>query len=726
MVTSARPGGGVGGLALALALCLAAPPPASAEDRPTVQAARLAGPVTLDGRPDEPAWRGVPVFADFIQQVPHPRAPATERTEVQVGFDDRALYVAVRAYQSAGIPIIANELRRDAGRMHERNDTFTLSLDTFHDQRNGYVFYFNPLGAENDWACWDEGRVWSQDWDTAWEVRTAEMAGGWSAEMRLPFSSLRFKAPGPQEWGVNFRRIVLAKNEWSYATFIPPEWAASGIGKFSSSANLVGVEVPERSLNLELNPYVLAGGVETACAAKDCASKGRSDVGLDLKYGLTSNLTLDFTYNTDFAQVEADQQQINFTRFSLFFPEKRQFFLEGKGIFDFGVTSGDYRLLPFFSRRIGLENGREVPIDGGVRLTGKVGDYAIGALGIRTGKSDDVTASSFGVVRVRRDVFTRSGIGAIAVRRESGGLRNNTFGADANFAFARNAKVETFIARAWTEGHEAGSWAGHLRAVNNGDLNAAEVLYLHVGPNFDPGAGYVGRRDIDRWYGRVQRSPRPSRGPLRQIFFGGSLDYVRDTAGRLESRVAQGLFKVEFHSADIVQVLATRTFDAPTRSFAVAGRLAVPAGAYGFTRVNASWDLAKSRRVAGRIEYQFGGFYDGRRQALTASGTLKADRHFYVDLNYQLSALSLPAGRATTHLVGVRLNHAATTTLFSSVLVQWNGAAGQLDANARFDWTYRPQSHLFIVYSRGRTDGRYGPATRDESLVVKLTRLMRF
>jgi hypothetical protein len=700
--------------------------PPRESDRPVVHAARLSGLVVIDGHPDEPAWRDVPVFSSFVQQVPHPRAPATERTEVQVGFDDEALYVAVRAHQSPDVPIIANELRRDAGRMHERNDTFTLSLDTFHDRRNGYVFYFNALGAENDWACWDEGRVWSQDWNTVWEVRTAPMPDGWSAEMRLPFSSLRFKSPGAQQWGVNFRRIVLARNEWTYATFIPPEWGTSGIGKFSSSADLVGVVVRRRSLNLEVDPYALAGGVETACRPSDCRPQGRGDVGVDAKYGLSSNLTADMTYNTDFSQVEADEQQINFTRFSLFFPEKRQFFLEGKGIFDFGVTSGDYRLLPFFSRRIGLEAGHEVPILGGARLTGKAGPYAVGVLGIRTVEEGAVPASTFAVARLRRDILERSGIGVIAVRRDTGGVPNDALGADAYFAFSRAAKVESFIARAWSPGREAGSWAGRLRAVNDGDLNAAEIEYLRVGPNFDPQAGYVRRRDMDRWFARLQRSPRPAHGPVRKVYAGASLDYVRDTAGRLESRAVQALFKLEFHSADLVQLTATRILDAPTAPFVVAQQIVVPAGSYSFTQVQASWDAAPSRRVSGRVQYLTGGYYGGTRRELTLSGILKADRHLYADVNYQLARLVLPAGSAFTHLAGVRLNHSTSTTVFTSALVQWNSASRQFDVNARFNWIYRPMSNVYLVYSRTTTDGRFGQTLRDQSLVLKVTRLMRF
>lgn len=707
------------------ALFLALGVGASAQEVPTIRAVRLVAPLVIDGKLEDEAWRAAPVFSQFVQQVPSPGSRATQRTEVQVLYDDEALYVGVRAYQSAGVPVIANELRRDAGQMHRRNDSFTVALDTFFDRRNGYLFIFNPLGAVEDWACWDEGRVWSQEWNTVWDVKTSVETWGWAAELRLPFHSLRFKNAGPQQWGINFRRGVLAKNEWSFATAIPPEWEDRGIGKFSSAAVLLGVEVPRRTLNVEFNPYALGGVVQPDCGASGCTSDPAHQAGVDLKYGITSNLTFDATYNTDFSQVEADEQQINFTRFSLFFPEKRQFFLEGKGIFDVGITSGDYRVLPFFSRRIGLEGSQTVPILGGARLTGKAGAYSIGALGLHTGARAGVADSTFSVLRVKRDVLRRSSVGFLVADRRTRGQPNDAFAADANFAFGRSAKVESFLARAWSPGREADSWAGRFHAVNDGDRYAAEADYVRVGKNFDPQIGYVRRRDVNRWYGRVQTSPRLKRGPVRKAFAALSLDYARDGGGRLESRQAGALFKLEFHSGDIAQFTATRTFDSPDVPFRVGGLL-VPAGSYVSNQYVGSWDVAKSRRAAGRIEYHDGGYYGGSRRGVTLSGILKADAHFYADINYRVDRLRLSAENALTHLIGTRLNYSATTTVYSSALLQWNSTAREFDTNIRLDWIYRPGSNLYVVYGRV-SDALVVPAgLRNQSFVVKVTRLLQF
>ena len=710
------------GVACVLAAAAAS---AGADDLPSISAQRVEGRLVLDGRPDEACWEKAPPFTEFVQQVPHAGEPATDRTDVRVLFDDDALYVGVRAFQPPDVPIIADELRRDAGRIHVRNDTFTVALDTFLDRRNGYIFIVTPLGAVADWAAWDEGRVFLQEWDAVWDVKTSIESWGWSAEIRLPFRSLRFKDRGEQRWGITFRRIVLARNEWNYATAVPPEWSTLGIAKFSSAAELRGVEIGRRTMNLELTPYALGGAVEAGCET-GCTVAAERDIGMDAKYGVTPNLTLDLTYNTDFSQVEADEQQINFTRFNLFFPEKRQFFLEGKGIFDFGITSGDYRLLPFFSRRIGLEGSEAVPISGGARLTGKAGRYSIGALGIGTEAAGPTPGTSFGVIRVKRDVLRRSSIGFIATDRRGGGHRNEAWGTDAHLAFGRNAKIESFVSRAWAPGQETDSWAGRVHAINDGDLLVAEVDYLRVGRNYDPQIGFVRRRDVDRWFARAQISPRPKHGAVRKLFSGASIDYVRDGPGRLETREREALLKVEFHPADVFEVTATRTHDAPPVPFGVGSGLVIRSGSYDFTSYAATWTSSSSRRAIGTLSYRDGGYYDGTRREFVASSViLKADRHVYADLNYQVTDVSIGAGSAVAQLFGVRLNYSATTRLFNSALLQWNNSTRELNANVRMNWMYRPGSNLYVVYTRA--NGILGSpiGLLNQSVVIKLTRLIQ-
>ena len=718
-----------GALAIVIVVCANMPGRAA---EVTITAAPLEGRLVLDGMLDDACWDRAMPFSAFVQQVPASGEPATDRTEVRVLFDADAIYFGVRAFQQ-GVPIIANELRRDAGRMHVRNDTFTVALDTFDDRRNGYIFIFNPLGAIADWATWDEGRVFLQEWDVVWDVKTSIESWGWSAEMRLPLRSLRFAQAGEQQWGIMLRRIVLARNEWSYATPVPPEWSTQGVAKFSSAARLQGLRIDRRTMHLELTPYALAGVVERACppssgaGAAGCLVEPAKDLGIDAKYGITSNLTLDLTYNTDFSQVEADEQQINFTRFNLFFPEKRQFFLEGKGIFDFGIPGGDHRLLPFFSRRIGLEGSDAVPILGGARLTGKAGQYSVGALAIGTAETGRSPTTSFGVLRVKRDVLRRSSIGFIVTDRRGGGLHNSVWGADAHFAFGQQARVESFITRSATPGVGGGEWAGRVHAINEGDLFAAEIDYVRVGRHYDPQIGFVRRRDVDRWFARTQVSPRPPRGPVRKVFGALSLDYGRDGSGRLDTRELEGMGRLEFHTGDLLQLTATRRHEAPLTPFRVAGGLTIDSGTYSFTDYSATWTASPSRRASGVVSYSAGGYYGGTRREFAASAVvLKADHHFYADVNYQIADVSLPAAGAVTQLLGVRLNYSANTRLFNSTLLQWNTSTRELNANVRLNWIYSPGSNLYVVYTR--TNGILGSPfdLQTQSLVVKLTRLLQF
>ena len=392
--------------------------------RATIRAVELPEGIRLDGQLDERAYFTVPAITGFIQQAPDEGAPATERTEAWIFFDAANLYVAARIWDSAPpSEWVANELRRDTRQLRQ-NDTFAVILDTFYDRRNAVAFYTNPLGALADFQITNEGNP-NSDWNPIWDVRTGRFEEGWTVEMEIPFQSLRYR-PGPsQVWGVQLRRNVRRKNEWAYVTPLPLSAGSGpgGIFRVSDAATLVGLDAPSGSRNLEIKPYAI-GGVSTNLAATPPTRNARDgDAGLDVKYGITQNLTADFTYNTDFAQVEVDEQQVNLTRFSLFFPEKREFFLEGRGIFGFargGVSGGFGGALRrgggggffgggdaptlFYSRRIGLQYGTVVPIVGGGRVTGKIGAFDIGALNIQT--DDEVLAAAeetnFTVVRIRR------------------------------------------------------------------------------------------------------------------------------------------------------------------------------------------------------------------------------------------------------------------------------------------------------------------------------------
>ena len=387
----------------------------------TVRAIRLTAPIELDGRLDEAIYRDVSPISGFMQVLPGDGDPATEKTEAWITFDESNIYVGARMWDSAPeSDWVANELRRDIGQLMN-NDNFGVAFDTFYDRRNGVFFYVNPVGGHSDIQYVNEGNP-NRDWNPIWEVRTDRFEGGWTVEMQVPFKSLRYRSGREQIWGLQMRRTIRRKNEWNYLTQIPRSTVGGGSGgsavmRISRWATLVGLEAPPASRNLEIKPYAISGVETNKLVDPSISNDASADAGVDLKLGLTESLTADFTVNTDFAQVEADERQVNLTRFELSFPEKREFFLESRDLFQFaigtaaaGLGRGGNAPTLFFSRRIGLQAGELVPIRSGGRLFGKVGAFDVGAMNIQTGAEGglDIESTNFTVVRLRRDVFARA------------------------------------------------------------------------------------------------------------------------------------------------------------------------------------------------------------------------------------------------------------------------------------------------------------------------------
>ena len=395
-------------------------------------------------RLDERVYQDVPALDNFIQSEPREGELASEPTDAWIFFDDRNIYVAARCWDSQPERMVANEMRRDASTIL-RNENFSFIFDTFYEKRNGLFFQISSVGGLRDALVTDETNQ-NNDWNGVWDARTAMFDGGWAVEVVIPFKTLRYQAGPNQVWGVNMRRILQYQNEWSFLAPIPAFLMGQGsIRAVSFAGTMVGLEVPPPGLNLEIKPYGITDLRTDRNASPAFTNEASGDYGVDVKYGITKSLTLDLTYNTDFAQVEDDQQQINLTRFNLFFPEKREFFLEGRDIFAFGRATGRGNTpVLFFSRRIGLESGQSVPIVGGARMTGKTGPYSAGLLNIQS--DDDVAAdaraTNFSVVRVKRDILRRSVIGAIYTRRQEtgpdGAEPGETFGVDALYSSSRS------------------------------------------------------------------------------------------------------------------------------------------------------------------------------------------------------------------------------------------------------------------------------------------------
>ena len=548
----------------------------------TMRATRLTEPFELDGRLDDAIYDRVPGVGGFIQALPLEGEPATEPTDVWIFYDDEAVYIAGRCWDSQPHRMVATEMRRDNFGIFN-NENLAVILDTFYDRRNAFFFYMNPIGGFFDGLIADENPP-NRDWTAVWDSRAARFENGWTMEMRIPFKTLRYASGGPQVWGINFRRIVRWKNELSFLTGVPTALGPRAITKISSAGTLVGLEAPASSRTVEVKPYLIGDAAGIRAGAGGLERDYGGDFGVDAKVGITSGLIADLTWNTDFAQVEADAQQINLTRFSLFFPEKREFFLEGQGTFSFGTSSrsppagstrsfGPPSSTPvlFFSRQIGIADGQIVPILGGGRVTGKLGDFGVGALAIRTGGNNAAGApeTDFSVLRLKRDILNRSTVGVMGTYRSHGarGLgRNFAYGMDARFGFFENLTIQSYAA--WTqnelEDRTGMSYLGQLEY--NGDRYGLKTERLVVGDGFDPGIGFLRRRDFQRNYGEARFSPRPhSISWLRQIGGTGSIDYTTDTAGTLETRILQLRTEVELENGDRLNVDAARPRGAQRR-----------------------------------------------------------------------------------------------------------------------------------------------------------------
>jgi len=462
----------------------------------------------------------------------------------------------------------------------------------------------------------------------------------------------------------------------------------------------------------------------------------KSGFGLDTKFGVTRGLTADFTYNTDFAQVEDDEQQVNLTRFSLFFPEKRDFFLEGQGIFEFGGQGGwnqGSAPILFFSRRIGLSAGQAVPVIAGGRVTGKSGPFDIGALAITTGEkpSADAVTTTFSALRVRRNILRRSSVGMIATGRwpaTSGAGDNGAAGIDADLRFYENIQTNFYWARTSSPGlsDDAGSYRAKFEY--GGDRYGFSADRVVVEANFNPEVGFIRRTDFALNTAGVRFSPRVRRGPIRQISWNANLEYITDASGdTLEDRMQSGQVGIEFNSSDQVNVSADRSYERLPANFTISPDVIVPAGGYSSRTVSATYNLAQQRQISGRLSASRGSFYGGTRTSASYSGRVAFSANVGVEPNITLNWVRLPYGDFNARLFGLRLAIAPTARLGFSGLTQFNPTSRTLTSSARMRWEYTPGSELFVVYSDGRDTGaRDFPLLQNRSIAVKATRLLRF
>ena len=759
-------------------IAIEGPPPPTAPDvitrddegRATLRAVRTAEPLRIDGELNEAFYRNTAPISNFIQSLPNEGAAPSERTEAWVAFDGSNVYVSARVWDSAPESAwVANEMRRDAPSI-ELNDQFGVFLDTYYDGRNGVGFFVNPLGGFSDLQITNEEDA-NSDWNPLTEIRTGRFDGGWTVEMAIPFRSLRYRSGRDQVWGIQMRRSIVRRNEWNYLTFLPISVARNGPAgarRVSSYGTLVGIEPPPPSRNLEVKPYAISGLETDLTADPQISNDGYADVGLDIKYGITENLTADFTVNTDFAQVEVDEEQVNLTRFNLFFPEKREFFLEGRGIFEFGnggrgpggsgggggppgssgiSSSGRARggrsiSAPtlFYSRRIGLQSGAPVSILGGGRVTGKVGSFQVGAVGIRTDDEPAVDAESttFSVLRVRRDILARSSVGVLFEDRSSSSLAaegsNQAYGVDANFVFLENLQMFGYYAKTRTDELDDKDESFRARIGYRGEVWSGTVDHVLVGENFNPEIGFVRRSDFrdTNLFGRF--APRlASVSSIRRLTFAGVLGRIEnERLGFLESRRLGGRFQIEFENSDWLTVNVTDLFERLTEDTSVSGAT-MPAGRYSFHDMELTYFFGPHRRASGNLSLTRGSFYSGDVMSVGISrGRIEVLPQLSLEPSIEFNWIDLPElqafdGQFNQHVVRTRITYSLSPRSFLSGLVQYNSGSDTFSTNVRLRWEWAPGSELFIVYTEDRNadvlDRWSELSTR--GLVIKVNRLFR-
>ena len=716
-----------------------------AEGRLSVRATRYDGEVNIDGNLDEAVYRELTPISDFIQQIPDEGAPASERTEAWVFFDDDNLYVAARNYESVPeVDWVANEMRRDTFQLRT-NDSFSVMLDTYLDRRNGAAFLVTPIGGFSDFAIsneGDRGRGVNFDWNIVWDSRVGRFDGGWTVEMEIPFRSLRYEPGSEQTWGIQFRRIIRRLSEASYLTELPISAAlgnslVAGMWRISEAGTLNELEVPPRNFNLEIKPYGLGTVTTNRLAAPPISNLSKEELGVDVKFGITNNLTADFTYNTDFAQVEVDERQVNLTRFNLFYPEKREFFLEGEGNFDFSQPRSLDVPAMFFSRRIGLEKGQIVPIEAGARVTGKIGDFDIGALNIGTDavNSANIEANDFSVIRIKRDVLSRSTVGMLFTERSEsliGEGSNQLYGIDGSFDFLDDFSIDTYLAKTDSPDLKGEDKSYMANFDYNGDRYGFTSGYLVVEDNFNPEIGFKRRDNFKQYSGSARFSPRPAsiESIRRFILQANTKSYWSASTDKLETRQHRLSFTTEFESSDQFTVSISDDFEMLTRPFNIANGVTLQPGKYDFTSYQTSYRLGTQRKVSGALSLRIGDFWSGENTSIgISSGRIELSPQLSLEPSYSINRVELPEGDFRTELGRLRITYTLSPRMYVGGLVQYNSSQSSLSTNFRFRWEWAPGSELFVVYSDDRDTNPFDRPDsfelRNQGWAIKINRLFQ-
>jgi len=699
----------------------------SQEDTFFAKAVRAEQAPRLDGTLDDPLWQLAKPITNFRQKEPREGEPATEKTEVRILYTRHAVYFGIRCYDSEPSKIIATELRRDVSQ--DLDDHFEILIDSNFNRRGGYVFEINPLGTQSDGLIVEE-QEGAQDtefdtgWDGVWVSEAKIGENGWTATIEIPFTTLNFTKSSDVVWGLNFKRFIRRKNEEDL-------WAAYrrtfGITKVSESGELTGITDIGSGRLFIIKPYGLVQYDKVTGQNPAFPLTG----GVDIKYGIRSNLVLNLTGNTDFSSTEVDQEHVNLTPFPIYVPEKRQFFLENAGVFNFAL--GDQDLL-FFSRQIGIDSvtGQQVPINGGARLTGSFGRTEFGVMDVDTRSSGPNPYANYAVARMKESLWGGSYIGVMGIDKRSGDIEdsfNQTGGVDTRLVFFKNWVFDGHLAGTNSPGHPSGNSdvGGSLRYTSNWFDGTFERR--KIGPNFNPEVGFVQLTNANEAYGDATFKVRPEIEGIREMQFEGFILHAPTTENEVQTQEWQATFRGEFHSGaytddDIVDVF-TQTITTPLHIYK---NVFIPLGLYHFTRHQLTYGSAKDRRFTFNLFERFGGYYGGTLNEFRVRMNYRATTKFSVSTSstWDRFRLPLPNGNFSIVLASLQANYSFNRFLTLTSVIQLDTSNTQaVSANVRLRYNYRPDSDLYVIFNEGTQFTSIAPANppqvRETKFAVKWT-----
>ena len=726
-------------------------PPAPPSTR-SAAVTEITSPIVIDGELDEAPWRRSPKIGELVQRIPRAGARPTERTEVTLLYDKNNLYIGVMCYDSEPQRVLASQMARDASL--NPDDRLSIILDTFRDQSNAFHFSTNPNGALVDGLVFANGET-NEDWDAIWIVKTQRSPEGWSAEFAIPFKSLSFPS-GQSVWGFNISRIIQRKLEevrWTGARFQTQFFQVSEAGEITNLENI------EQGIGLDVRPFIAQRWFHNGLNGNDVV---RGKPGLDLFYNLTPSLRLSTTVNTDFGETEVDDRQINLTRFSIFFPEKRSFFLQDAGVFNFattgidqpgGIPSPGAEIFPFFSRRIGLLRGQEVPIDYGLKLTGRAKRTEIGILNVRTREIPGVFDSNMFVGRVRQNFLEQSYVGAIFTGGDPArpASRDDPF-APASTSMSTTAGMDIRLAtsnflgtnrnmlfNAWglktnKEGVKDKNASYGFGAHYNNDRFQGQFQWREIQENFDPELGFVQRSNVRMMRLGASYNPRPDPSSgIQQMFH--DVFYTRFT--RLDNGLVETwklyftLVDWHFMSGDSLHSLfdLNPTYERLFEPFEISPGVVLPPGEYRFTPMRIFFTSAQKRKLQGSVGLTFGNFWSGTAKTLQTGLRYQLPPKFVISLNTNQTFAQLPEGNFVARIFSTQINYAVSPFLSFANLIQFDNRSGNLGLQSRVRWTLKPGNDLFFIFGQGwiqELGGFYDFRQQDSRLATKLQYTFRF